>query len=76
VQINPPKIETMPIVEINGPVVATETSGFRTSDYIPGLIYSIQLETGTVITSPSGFEVLSLQKSRPHKPDVRGAESR
>jgi len=43
------------IIQIDGPTVASLPANFPTT--VPTLIYSVQLVSGLVVTSPEGFPV-------------------
>jgi hypothetical protein len=63
-QINSLRFPKMQIIKVNSPIIFTEKSAGQLADFQPGIIYSIRLDNGMIITSPEGFEPLSIQQAQ------------
>jgi len=54
----------MQIIKVNSPIIFAEKSAGQLADFQPGIIYSIRLNSGMIITSPEGFEPVSIQQAQ------------
>jgi hypothetical protein len=52
-----------PIITVDGPVI----EGYLSLPHASGVIYSVSLSNGMVVTSPEGFEVITnMVNHKPH----------